>query len=65
MSLNSLKQHRRSGRQFETTRETAIARHRNTEPLAFCELKESPWNNQQINHSGKEKYARRGVAAPE
>jgi len=33
--------------------------------LAFRELKEAPSNNQQINHSVKEKYARRGVAAPE
>jgi len=65
MSLNSLKQQRRSGRQFETTRETTIARHHNTEPLAFRELKEAPLNNQQINHSVKEKYARRGAAAPE
>ena len=52
MSLNSLKQQRRSGRQFETTRETTIARHHNTEPLAFRELKEAPSANQQINHSG-------------
>ena len=67
MSLNSLKQQRRSGRQsiFETTRETTIAKHHNTEPLAFHELKEEPLNNQQINHSGKEKYTRRGVAGPE
>ena len=65
ISLNSLKQQRRSRRQFETTRETTIAKHHNTDPLAFRELKEEPLNNQQINHSGKEKYVRRGVAAPE
>ena len=64
MSLNSLKQQRRSRRQFETTRETTIARHHNTEPLAFRELKEAPSANQQINHSSKEKYAWRGVPAP-
>ena len=66
MSLNSLKQQRRSRRQsiFETTRETTIAKHHNTDPLAFRELKEEPLNSQQINHSGKEKYVRRGVAAP-
>ena len=75
MSLNSLNQQRRSRRQsiFETTRETTIAKHHNTEPLAFRELKEEPLNNhrnplwvsdsQQINNSGNEKYTRRGVAA--
>ena len=75
MSLNSLKQQRRSGRPsiVETTRETTIAKHHNTEPLAFRELKEEPLNNhrnplwvsdnQHINNSGKEKYTRRGVAA--
>ena len=54
MSLNSLKQQRRSGRQFETTRETTIARHHiteQTEPLAFRELKEAPSANQLINQS--------------
>ena len=51
MSLNSLKQQRRSGRQFETTRETTIARHHNTEPLAFRELKEAPSANQLTNQS--------------
>ena len=38
----------------ETTPETIIAKHHNTEPLAFRELKEAPLNNQQINHSGRE-----------
>ena len=41
-----------------------IAKHHNTDPLAFRELKAAPSNNQQINHSSKEKYAWRGVAAP-
>ena len=57
MSLNNLKQQRRSGRQsiFEMTRETTIARHHNTEPLAFRELTErNHWiTNKSIIPAGK------------
>ena len=37
----------------ETTPETIIAKHHNTDPWAFRELKAAPSNNQQINHSCK------------